>query len=66
MTKCIYCDFNHPDHIVMMGFGAWQKMIAMLIKVILLILIMGSMVVLAGVCGLMLVDLIKKLGGRDD
>lgn len=41
-------------------------MIATLIKVILLILIMGSMVVLAGVCGLMLVDLIKKLGDRDD
>lgn len=41
-------------------------MIATMLKVILLILIMGNMVVLAGVCGLMLVVLIKKLGGRDD
>lgn len=41
-------------------------MIATLIKVILLILIVGGMVSLVGICALMLVDLIKKLGGKND
>lgn len=37
-----------------------------LIKVILLLILMSSMVSLVYVCALMLIDLIKKLGGKND